>query len=121
MTVVSEELFGEEEARAGFVEIPRSLSATRRRTLLRLILLDKGEHPVTHMPLHPQAPLDADRWDRYTREFTCGACAHRFVLQHHDKRYPKCDLLSQQAKGAHSATTDTPKWLPACTAYQPVA
>ena len=22
---------------------------------------------------------------------------------------------------AHSATTDTPKWLPACTAYQPVA
>lgn len=119
VSVVTDPLFSEDEARAGFTEVPPGISADRRRTLQRLILIEKGEHPITHLPIHPDAPVDASRKDRYLRPLTCGTCAHRFVMKHHDKTYPKCDLLAPEAQQTHSAVTDTPRWLPACVAYRP--
>jgi len=121
VSVVTEPLFPADDALAGLTEVPSGLSADRRRTLRRLQLIELGQHPITHLPLHPQAPADASRWDRYPRPFTCGTCAHRFILHAGTKSYRKCDLLTEPDQQSHSAVTDTFAWLPACLAYQPTA
>lgn len=107
-------------------EIPDGISSGRRRTLKRLVMLELGKHPVTQVPLHPQAPEDASRKDRYPRDFTCGTCEHRFMWEYLGTswgdgpkyyRHPKCDLLKNVSK---SSTTDVARWLPACLMYRPV-
>lgn len=117
MTVVTEPLFSREDAEADLTVIPSGLSADRRRTLRRLQLIELGTHPISRLPIHPDAPGDAGSRDRYIRPLTCGSCTHRFVMQWHDRRYPKCDLLAPERQQKHSAVTDTPRWLPACIAY----
>ncbi len=119
MTVATEPLLSKADVRGGFTEIPEGISATRRRTLLRLISLERGIHPITSLPLHPQAPADASNKDRYPRFATCGTCVHRVVQQHHDYSYPKCDELSPAELALRTSRTDTYKWLPACVAYRP--
>ena len=82
-------------------------------------MIELGTHPVTHLPIHPDAPEDASNRDRYPRPFTCGTCAHRVILQYHDYTYPKCDELTPALLEVHSTRTDTYRWLPACIAYRP--
>lgn len=119
MTVAADALISRADAIGDLTEIPSGISAQRRRTLLRLLAIDLGRHPITTLPLHPQAPADASSKDRYPRPFTCGSCAHRVLLSYHTRDYPKCDELSPAEMAKHTARTDTYKWLPACVAYRP--
>lgn len=112
-------LFDRAAAVADLTDVTPGLSPDRRRTLRRLQLIELGRHPITHLPLHEQAPADASNKDRYPRFATCGTCVHRVVLEHHDYRYPKCDELSPAELALRTSRTDTYKWLPACVAYRP--
>jgi hypothetical protein len=120
MPVTTEPLFGLDTARDGLPEVPAGLSAGRRRTLRRLLLLELGKHPITGLPVHPDAPTDTTAKDRFPRPMTCGTCTHRFVQNLGTERsYPKCDRLSKDRLEARTATTDTPRWMPACIGYTP--
>ena len=100
--------------RLSVVEIPPGLSPGRRRTLRRLQMIEMGRHPITTFPLHPDAPDDATRKDRYPRPVTCGTCVHLVVLQHHNKTYMKCDLTTM----THSENSDVRRWLPGCMSWR---
>ena len=120
VTVVADELFDRETARDGFTEVPEGISRDRRRTLLRLISIERKVHPITTLPIHPDAPLDASSKDRFPRPQTCGTCIHRIKVNFGTERsYPKCDLLTKERLAARTAATDTPRWMPACVGYAP--
>lgn len=120
MPVTTDPLFDLGEALDGFPEVPAGLSPTRKRTLRRLIMLELGTHPVTGLPVHPDAPVDASAKDRFPRPATCGTCEHRIVQNLGTERsYPKCDRLSKDRLAARTAATDTPRWMPACIGYTP--
>lgn len=114
------ELLDREVVRDGFTEVPPGISATRRRTLLRLISIELGRHPITGLPIIATAPADASNRDRHPRPFTCGTCVHRLVrIVGPGRSYPKCDQLTKERLEARTAATDTPRWMPACVAYSP--
>lgn len=117
-TVETAELFDRTVAVADLTDVTPGLSADRRRTLRRLQLIELGKHPITHLPLHEQAPADASNRDRYPRPATCGTCVHRIVQRYHGRGYPKCDELAPAELALHTSRTDTYKWLPACVAYR---
>lgn len=123
MTDVSE-LFDRATARDWFTEVPEGISPGRRRTLLRIISIERGTHPITGLPIHDQAPPDASNRDRYPRPHTCGTCTHRYTVTlfgdvGEGRAYPKCDRLTTERQEARTAATDTPRWMPACVAYTP--
>ena len=113
MSVMTEPLFDRTLADGDLTPIPPGISAGRRRTLRRLQMIELGTHPISRLPISAAAPEDASRRDRFLRQFTCGTCAHRFVMMAGRKVYPRCDLLSDETVEKHSAVTDTPRWMPA--------
>lgn len=115
MTVTVDPMISRHAATGDLTEIPEGISRTRRMTLRRLQLIELGKHPITSLPIHPLAPADASKRDRYPRPFTCGECVHR--IRHHG--YPKCDELTRHELELRSSRTDTYRWLPACIAYRP--
>lgn len=90
------------------------LSAGQRLTARQKASIAAGVHPLTRLPIHPQAPRDPEPTDR-ARPFTCGQCAHRVPYRYHDRAYPKCGLVSL----AHSEATDCRAWWPACNRFEP--
>lgn len=119
VTTAEAALISRADAIGDLTEIPAGLSAQRRRTLRRQLMIELRRHPITTLPLHPLAPADASNKDRYPRGFTCGTCAHRVLLSYHTRDYPKCDELTPSEMAKHTARTDTYRWLPACVAYRP--
>jgi len=115
MATAVDPMISRRDATGDLTEIPEGISRDRRQTLRRLQLIELGRHPITSLPIHPNAPDDASKRDRYPRPYTCGQCVHRIV--HHG--YPKCDELTKLELEVHSSRTDTYRWLPACIAYRP--
>lgn len=87
------------------VEPEPSLSADRRRTLRQKQAIENGRHPLSN--LSPGLRLLAGS------EETCGSCAHRVLVGHHTRSYPKCVRIST----SHGASSDCRAWWPACTAW----
>jgi len=79
-----------------------TLSADRRRTLRQKAAVANGRHPLTGGRAFPDMG-------------TCGSCAHRILLRHHDRTWPKCGV----GPSSHSAATDVRAWWPACGRYEP--
>lgn len=78
------------------------LSADRRRTLRQKADVARGVHPLMRTKTRPDVG-------------TCGDCAHRLVLGHHNRSWPKCEL----AGITHGAGTDCRAWWPACDRFDP--
>jgi hypothetical protein len=90
------------------------LSAGRRRTARQAGRIIAGLHPLRHTGLHPAAPTGGAPKGTTAAPFTCGSCAHRVLVGHHTRAYPKCDLFSR----SHSEASDCRAWWPACTQYE---
>lgn len=92
--------------------VPTGLSRSKRRTALAKQAIDLNKHPMTGLPLHPDAPWDASNKDRKPREFTCGTCIHLLHLKT-AAGYPYLDCnLSTRESGARA-------WYPGCRQYKP--
>ncbi len=96
------------------------LSADRRLTLRQQARVRRGEHPLTHGPLHTQALRTASREDARGLPLTCGTCVFRESFQWHNRTYPKC-VSHDRAFVKHSTATDVRAWWPACPAYLPTS
>ncbi len=92
-----------------------SVGVDARRTQRQRALIAKGEHPLTRLPLHPQAPADTGPQVRRPQPFTCGTCTHLLDLDYHNRRYLKCEI----AGDTHCAASDCRRWWPACRQYEP--
>lgn len=79
------------------------LSPDRRRTAKQRMAIEHGFHPLTGRPL-----LDSE-WG-----LTCGDCAKRFVIRHHNRSYAKCAVRGDTS----CAASDCRKWWPACDMYE---
>lgn len=92
--------------------IPLGLPRRRKRTAEALQAIDLGKHPVTGLPLHPEAPEDSSRKDRYPRAFTCGTCLHLGRHVYYGTSVVFCEI----------ATHDRPtrRWYPSCVQYRPI-
>ena len=97
-------------------ELGEKLSPGQRRTIKRLQLLALGQHPITRLPLHPDAPVDGTRFVRKIRPVTCGSCVHHFSAWGGKRTWPKCDMVPL----SHSAASDAPAWFPGCMSYRPI-
>lgn len=86
------------------------LGEDARRTHRAAAALAAGRHPVSRLPLHPEAPPVGDRKAPGPR---CGTCTHLF-RRVQGNTYLKC---GQNATGGPA--TDLRAWWPACAAYQP--
>jgi hypothetical protein len=99
------------------------LSDGRRRTLRQFAELLTGTHPVTHLPLHPDAPPADDRKAAGPR---CGGCA--FIVRN-ERDYLKCiqgrtgEIGTPTFRGGpyetHGAASDLRAWFPACLRFEP--
>lgn len=113
-------------------ERPPERSGEQKRRDRQQLRIATGRHPLSIdgmvIPLHPDAPRDAHKGDPrpYPR---CGTCNFRVLLDHHDRRYPKClygaegrppgrmaSLASPRI--SHGADTDVRAWWPACLTWQ---
>jgi hypothetical protein len=92
-------------------KVPKGLSRSRRRTALVLQTLDLNKHPMTGLPLHPDAPWDASKADRKPRPVTCATCVH---LQH-------IDMGGYKTLDCNLATRNTGQraWWPGCAQWKP--
>lgn len=98
-------------------------TAGERRRARHATLFARGIHPLTLFPLHPDAP-PYDQLDRPGPR--CGLCAHRILLDHHNRKYPKClypDTEPNYSRDyqffSHSEATDVRAWWPACDRWKP--
>lgn len=79
------------------------MSADRRRTQQRKVMLGAGIHPTTHLRLlHPG-------WNR-----TCGDCDHHVVKGGHARDFHKCDAVYVTSGPA----TDVRVSWPACQKFR---
>jgi hypothetical protein len=78
------------------------LSYGRRLTLRQKADVARGIHPLTRGRARPELG-------------TCGGCAHRALVGHHDRTYPKCDLREI----THGPGSDCRAWWPACERFEP--
>lgn len=108
---------------------PERNSGQKRRDR-QTLRIRTGLHPLSidgmKIPLHPDAPRTAARGDdgAYPR---CGTCQFRVLLDHHNRRYPKCIVgvpvlipfsRISSARISHGADTDVAAWWPACRDYE---
>jgi hypothetical protein len=77
------------------------LSPDRRRTLRQRAQVAAGVHPLTGGRTRPDLG-------------NCGTCAHRVLIGHHDRTYPKCEL----GPVSSGAATDVRRAWPACERYE---
>jgi hypothetical protein len=112
MPVSTLELFPEAQAGPRIADpIPPGLSRRQRETVKALQAIDLGRHPVTGLPLFPDAPLDASRKDRYRRWGTCGSCVHIETTVYCSTRILSCGISTSNTGGR--------RWYPACIQYKP--
>lgn len=83
-------------------EPEEKLSAQRRLTLRQRADIDRGMHPLTHVPL-----LDP------RGKHTCGDCSKRYLSGYRDHTYPKCSTIPEMA----SSGNDCRAWWPACARW----
>ena len=90
--------------------LPAGLSTRQRRTAIKLQKIGLGLHPVTGLPLDPEAPKDTNRTRRQLQPHTCGTCAHLYRVPNIERSELACDI----------ATTPRParRWYPACDQYK---
>lgn len=98
------------------------LSAGRRLTLRQAADLERGRHPLTRGPLHPDAaPAD----DRTAAGARCATCRFRRPVHGGARAYPKClhgwsgDPRDEPPRCSNGPATDVRGWWPACRDYQP--
>lgn len=94
-------------------------TAGQKRRDRQLAELENGRHPITHRPLHPDAPPAGDLHADGPR---CQTCRFRRQFGHHDRSYPKCWLGATNRDvpyASHGEATDVRAWWPACDAYEP--
>lgn len=102
---------------------PEKVSADRKRTARQLAGLGRGRHPISGLPLHPQAAPAADKTAAGLR---CRDCRFRQQMGGHARSYPKCYWpdpslyrLEELPRVTMGAATDCRAWFPACTDFEP--
>ena len=96
-----------------------SLSAGQRLTLRQADQVATGVHPLTRGRLHPDADTTRTATSSQDGSPTCGTCAFREHLGHHDGRYPKCTRPG--APVSNGPATDVRAWWPGCQHHAPKA
>jgi len=77
------------------------LKPDARRTARQRQMVAAGWHPLTRGRARPDLGH-------------CGTCAHRVLVGHHDRTYPKCDV----GPTTHGAATDVRAHWPACDRWE---
>lgn len=91
--------------------LPSGLTTRRRRTAEKLQRIALGLHPLTGLPLHPDAPRDTNRSRRLPQLYTCGTCLHLSQVPNIERSNLDC-ALSVYTGGAR-------RWWPGCDQYKP--
>jgi hypothetical protein len=91
----------------------KGLNRRQRLTARQQLSLDSGTHPITHVPLHPDA---APAGDRTAPGLRCGDCA---LLVRNHFQYLKCGARNGRLMTRGTAT-DVRRWYPACELFEPV-
>jgi hypothetical protein len=122
--VTAEPLFDDDAFRVS-VAVQTAGARLRERQAARIA---NGCHPLSingvAIPLHPDTPRTAYQGD--PREYpTCGTCAWRTLLDHHNRTYPKCLLgwdgrrVSTAPRYSAGEASDVRAWWPGCDDWAP--